>query len=169
VAGCCRSVAVEETEGEEDLLKWGKQREREDRLLEKEGPVCGEEGALLLMVLARGGSAAIIWCSFGQGRGVVAGCCGLLQREGEMLDVLWLSRGRKKACGKAGEAEREEEAEGKTWGKGSSGLCEGKWSGSSCWKNEWGFVLLAGQGEENGGTEWKMKGNGAPVGVVQRL
>jgi hypothetical protein len=26
VAGCCRSVAVEETEGEEDLLKWGKLR-----------------------------------------------------------------------------------------------------------------------------------------------
>jgi hypothetical protein len=43
-------------------------------LLEKEGLVCGEEGALLLMVLAGGGSAAIIWCSFGQGRGVVAGC-----------------------------------------------------------------------------------------------
>ena len=66
-------------------------------------------------------------------------------------------------------AEREEETEGKTWGKGSSGLCEGKWSGSRCWKNEWAFLLLAGQGEENEGTDWKMKGNGASVGVVQRL
>jgi hypothetical protein len=117
------------------------------------------------MVLAGDGSAAIIWCSFGQGRGVVAGCCGLLQREGEMLDVLWLSRGRRKACGKAGEAEREEETEGKTWEKGSSGLCEGKWSGSSCWKNEWGLVLLAGQGEENGGTDIFLLRNQSPYPI----
>jgi len=34
---------------------------------------------------------------------------------------------------------------------------EGKWSGSSCWKNEWGFVLFAGQIEENGGTAWRGK------------
>ena len=32
------------------------------------------------------------------------------------------------ATGSAGEVEKEEETEGKTWGKGSSGLCEGKWS-----------------------------------------
>jgi hypothetical protein len=34
---------------------------------------------------------------------------------------------------------------------------EGKRSGSSCWKNEWGFVLLAGQGEENGGNDVERK------------
>jgi len=103
---------------------WVQRRVREELLLLEDG-VDGlkEEKTLMLMVLAGGGSAAIIWCSFGQGRGVVAGCCGLLQREGEMLDVLWLSRGRRKACGKVGEAEREEETEGKTLGKGSSGLC----------------------------------------------
>jgi len=101
------------------------QRRVMEELLLLEDGVDGleEEKTLLLMVLAGGGSAAIIWCSFCQRRGVVAGCCGLLQREGEMLDVLWLSRGRRKACGKAGVAEREEETEGKTWGKGSSGLC----------------------------------------------
>jgi len=59
---------------------------------------------------------------------------------------------------------------GKLWERGAAACVKENGVGAACVKeNGWGFVLLAGKGEENGGTDWKMKGNGAPVGVVQRL
>ena len=54
--------------------------------------------------------------------------------------------------------------------KGGTGSRKEKRSGSSCWKNEWGFVLLAGQGEENGGNgvERKTKKRGGPVLLARK-
>jgi hypothetical protein len=58
--------------------------------------------------------------------GLVAECCcrcsWLRRWSAGWNGAVAVQRGTK-ACGKAGEAEREEETEGKTWGKGSSGLC----------------------------------------------
>jgi hypothetical protein len=57
-------------------------------------------------------------------------------------------RGKKKPKGKLGER--------------GAAACVKENGVGSCWKNEWGFVLLAGQGEENGrnGVERKTKNMG---------
>jgi len=68
VAGCCRSVAMEETEEEEDLLKWGKLRWLR-RSEEGAGRSCYRCGFLQVWPAAvdgdelplRGGEGSVSW------------------------------------------------------------------------------------------------------------